>query len=123
MRALTAALILALGAGAASAQAPYYDDGGRYLAQQQMFEIAQRDSLYRQQEYQAAQARADTEVRLDALAQQRQATNAALSSTAMQTGAKIDAQLGADANRIDQLMDAALARSNARIVAIKPVGQ
>ncbi len=123
MRALTLASILALGvAGAATAQG-LYDDQGRFLAQQQMFEMAQRDSLYRQQEFQAAQARADTESRLNTLAQQRQAASDALASTSMQSGAQIEAQIGADSARIDQLMDAALARSNARILAVKPVTQ
>lgn len=121
MRALTAASIMALSvAGAATAQG-LYDDPGRFLAQQQQFEIAQRDSLYRQQEFQAAQARADTELRLNGLVQQQQAASDALFSTSMQTGAQIDAQIGADSTRIDQLMDAALARGNARILAVKPV--
>jgi hypothetical protein len=88
-----------------------------------MFEMAQRDSLYRQQEFQAAQARADTESRLTGLAQQRQAASDALTSTSIQAGAQIEAQIGADSARIDQLMDAALARSNARILAVKPVTQ
>lgn len=121
MRALILAASLALcAAGAAIAQG-LYDDSARLLAQQQMFEMAQRDSLYRQQEFQAIQARADTESRLNGLAQQRQAASDALESTSMQTGAQIDAQIGSDSARIDQLMDAALARGNARILAVKPV--
>lgn len=123
MRAVILAASLALCAsGAASAQG-LYDDSARLLAQQQMFEMAQRDSLYRQQEFQAAQARADAESRLSGLAQQRQASSDALTSTSMQTGAQIEAQIGADSARIDQLMDAALARGNARILAVKPVSQ
>jgi hypothetical protein len=123
MRALISAAILALcAAGAASAQG-LYDDSARLLAQQQMFEMVQRDSLYRQQEFQAAQARTDTELRLNGLAQQRQAASDALASTSMQSGAQIEARIGADSARIDQLMDAALARSNARILAVKPVTQ
>ena len=123
MRALILAAIFGLSAaGAANAQV-IYDDSARLLAQQQMFEMAQRDSLYRQQEYQAAQARADTETRLNGLAVQRQAASDALISASTQTGAQIGAQIGADSARIDQLMDAALARSNARILAVKPVTQ
>jgi hypothetical protein len=123
MRALILAASLAFcAAGAACAQG-LYDDSARLLAQQQMFEMAQRDSLYRQQEFQAAQARADTESRLDDLAQQRQAASAALATPSIQTGAQIEAQIGADSARIDQLMEAALARSNARILAVKPVTQ
>ena len=123
MRALILAAIFGLSAaGAANAQV-IYDDSARLLAQQQMFEMAQRDSLYRQQEYQAAQARADTESRLNGLADQRQAASDALAGASTQTGAQIGAQIGADSARIDQLMDAALARSNARILAVKPVTQ
>lgn len=114
---------LAFGAvGAAGAQG-LYDDSARLLAQQQMFEMAQRDSLYRQQEYQAAQARADTEIRLNGLAQQRQTASDALAATSLQNGAQIEAQIGADSLRMEQLMDAALARGNARILAVKPVTQ
>jgi hypothetical protein len=122
MRPLILAAMLALGAGAASAQA-VYDDAGRALAQQQMFDMAQRDSLYRQQEFQAAQARAETEMRLNGLAQQRQQGGDALYTPSMQSGAKLDAQLGADIQRMDALTDAALARSNARILAVKPVSK
>jgi hypothetical protein len=122
MRPLILAAMLALGAGAASAQA-VYDDAGRAFAQQQMFDMAQRDSLYRQQEFQAAQARAETEMRLNGLAQQRQQGGDALYTPSMQIGAKLDAQLGADIQRMDALTDAALARSNARILAVKPVSK
>lgn len=121
MRALTLASILALSAaGAASAQG-LYDDPGRYLATQQMIEMAQRDAQFRQQEYQAAQARADTEIRLDDLIQQRQAASDALYNNSLQSAAAIDAQIGADSERIEELMDAALARGNARILAVTPV--
>jgi uncharacterized membrane protein YccC len=123
MRALTVASILALSAAGAAHAQGLYDDQSRFLAQQQMFEMAQRDNLYRQQEFQAAQARTDTELRLNGLAQQQQATSDALASSSIQTGAQIEAQIGADSQRIDQLMDAALARGNARILAIKPVSQ
>ncbi len=123
MRALTLAAILALGAAGAGHAQGLYDDSSRLLAQQQQFEMAQRDSLYRQQEYQAAQARTDTELRLNGLAQQQQAASDALANTSLQSGAQIDAQIGADSLRIDQLMDAALARSNARILAVKPVSK
>jgi uncharacterized membrane protein YccC len=123
MRVLTLASIMVLcAAGGTSAQG-LYDDSARLLAQQQMFEMAQRDSLFRQQELQAAQARADTEMRLSGLAQQRAASAAALYTPSIQTGARIDAQLGADTARIEQLTDAALARSNARVLAVKPVTQ
>lgn len=123
MRALTVASILVLSAAGAAHAQGLYDDQGRFLAQQQMFEMAQRENLYRQQEFQAAQARTDTELRLNGLAQQQQLTNDALASTSIQTGAQIEAQIGADSVRIDQLMDAALARGNARILAVKPVSQ
>ena len=96
MRALFLASILAVGASGAATAQPFYADASRSLAQQQMFEMAQRDSLYRQQEFQAAQARVDTEMRLDSLAQQRQAASAALASTSLQNGAQIEAQIGAD---------------------------
>ncbi len=121
MRALTLATIIAIGAADAASAQGLYEDPGRYLALQQSAEMAQRDAAFRQQEYQAAQARADTETRLSGLAQQRQTANAALYTQSMRSGAQIDAQLGVDSNRLDQLTDAALARSNARVLAVQPV--
>jgi hypothetical protein len=130
-RLLTSALIanaLAVAvAGGASAQTPY-DDPGRYNALQMQFDMAQRDALANQLAANAAQARFDTESRLNALAIQRGAmggyadTNV-IDHGAIVQGAQIDAQLSADSARIAELTDAALARSNARIVAIKPALQ
>ena len=121
MRASILAFAAAITAfGAAQAQA-LYPDPNAYTPAQQAFEMAQRDNLYRQQEAQAAQARADTEQRLTDLAAQRQATGAALDNGALAAGAQIDAQLGADSARNDQLMAPAMARSKARVLAVKPV--
>lgn len=120
MRAPMLAMVLVCAAAGAAAQTPY-DDPSRYSPAQQAFEIAQRDSLYRQQEAQAAQARADAEARLNDLEAQRRAASDALDTPYIQSGAQIDAQLGADAARIDRLMEAAMARSNARVLAVKPV--
>ena len=121
MRALLLAFILASSAAGAATAQGLYDDQSRLLAQQQIFEMAQRDNQYRQLDFQAAQARIDTELRLNGLAQQQQATNDALAGASIEAGAQIGAQIGADGERIDQLMEAALARGNARILAVKPV--
>lgn len=121
MRTLLLAFILASSAAGAATAQGLYDDQSRLLAQQQMFELAQRDNQYRQLDFQAAQARIDTELRLNGLAQQQQATNDALAGASIEAGAQIGAQIGADGERIDQLMEAALARGNARILAVKPV--
>jgi hypothetical protein len=121
MRALMMAFILASSAAGAATAQGLYDAQSLLPTQQQMFELAQRDNQNRQLEFQAAQARTDTDLRLNGLAQQQQATNDALASASIEAGAQIGAQIGADSERIDQLMEAALARGNARILAVKPV--
>lgn len=121
MRAVMMAFILASSAAGAAAAQGLYDDWSRLLAQQQMFELAQRENQERQLGFPAAQPRTDTEPRLNDLAEQQQATNDALATTSIEAGARIEAQIGADGERIDQLMEAALARGNARILAVKPV--
>jgi hypothetical protein len=121
MRAVMMAFILASSAAGAATAQGLYDDQSRLLAQQHMFQMAERDDHYRQSEFPAAQARTDSELRLNSLAEQQQTANDALADASIEAGAQIEAQIGADGERIDQLMEAALARGNARILAVKPV--
>lgn len=126
---LTTALIASALAAAGGVQAQtLYEDPGRYNALQMQLEIAQQNALANQLAANAAQARFDTETRLNSLAMQRSSsagfvdTNV-IDRSAILKGAQLDAQMAADAARIAELTDAALARSNARIVAIQPALQ
>jgi uncharacterized LabA/DUF88 family protein len=126
---LTVALIASALAAAAGVRAQtLYDDPGRYNALQMQLEIAQQHALANQLAANAAQARFDTETRLNSLAMQRSLsagfvdTNV-IDRSAILQGAQLDARMSVDAARIAELTDAALARSNARIAAIEPARQ
>ena len=114
---LTGALLVF--AGGAQAQA-FYEDPGRYNALMMQAELAQRDALAAQQAADAARMRYETETRLGALAAQRTAADGSYRPT-MVLGTQIGAQMTQDSERLAELTDQALARGNARIVAVKPV--
>ena len=123
MRPLILAALMFAAAGAAQAQLyppNPYDDPGRYNALQMQVEAAQRDALAAQQQAFAAQSRYETEVRMNDLATQRILGQQAIHQQPIAQGEKITHQLTADAERLAELTDRALARSNARVVAVKP---
>jgi uncharacterized membrane protein len=127
---LVGGLLLAL-ASAAQAQG-LYGDPGRLNALQMQVDQAQRDALSSQQAADAAQMRFQTEQRIASLNAERTARSAAVTpplspmlddgllQSAMERARALDVQVGADSDRLSQLTDQALARSNARIVAVKP---
>ena len=119
MRALILTALLMSAASAAQAQT-YFEDPGRYNTLAMQVELAQRDSLAAQQAAFAALTRADTEVRLQGLANQRVAAADALRGNPIVAGSQVGAQMNADGQRLEKLTDDALARSNARVLAIRP---
>jgi hypothetical protein len=97
-----------------------YDDPGRYNVFMLQAEMAQREALAAQQAADAAQARLETETRLNALSLQRTTGQSAIRQSSVTQGADIGAQMNADSARLSALTDAALARSNARVMAVRP---
>lgn len=113
-RAPLLAMAMVFGAAcAAAAQSPHDDPAPAG----QSFEIAQRGSLGHAPQTQATPEGAVVE----ATDPKEAPSGGAIDTPSIESGARIDAQLSADAERIDQLMEAALARSNARVLAVKPV--
>lgn len=121
MRAVLLAAIMGLGAACAAAAQPFHADPNRPSSAQQDYRMAQRDGVRPQLDGQTAQDRDGDEPRLDDPGGQWRAAGDAINIPSIQSGARIDAHLSADAERIDQLMEAAMARSNARVLAVRPV--
>lgn len=109
-----------------------YTDPGRLNGLQMQVEQQQRDALASQQAAAAAQARLETEQRIASLNAQRAgqaalaappaspARDNAILQSAIDRAKALDAQVGADADRLSQLTAQSLANGNARIVAVKP---
>lgn len=109
-----------------------YTDPGRLSALQMQIDQAQRDALASQQAADAAQMRLETEQRVASLnargidrtaalaPPQSAAAESAILQSAIDRARELDDQVGADADRMSQLTAQALARGNARIVAVKP---
>jgi hypothetical protein len=124
---LAAAFAIALSAGSVYAQTPELD-ASRVQVLEHEARTSQVRALDAEREANAALERLRTEQTLRGLAQDRAASTPANSLLASKptspappgTVSTIDSQLVADSDRIMQLQRDALARSNARILAVRP---
>jgi hypothetical protein len=117
-RAAFLATVMVFGAVCAAAAQSPHDDPRRMSPAQQPFEIAQRGALGPQPQ---AESTPGGGVAAESSDPKEGPSGGAIDALSIDSGARIDAQLNADAERIDQLMEAAMARSNARVLAVKPV--